>query len=176
MTAISDAGAARGSTDDDDDGPAYAVIVYRDRGRWQVGQLPEALTGDLDGLIAAVRQQPGENGAFALVDIADEFFVVVRVQYGQVRLLLSDIGAADDWDLAEQVVEYLDVDMPADEDAGELWPAGDLGVFDDMGLEALEMGEILADDDAYADEMLSVLAERLGFANDFERVVDALVG
>ncbi|MGI8536949.1 MAG: tRNA adenosine deaminase-associated protein [Mycobacteriales bacterium] len=154
---------------------AYAVVVFREEGRWQVGLLPEALTDDLDGLIAAVRQQPGENGAFALVDVADEFFVVVRVQLGRVRLLLSDVTAAVAWDLAGQVLEHLDLEVPGDDDLEEVWPAGDLGVFADMGLDEMELGAILADDDAYADEMLSALARRLGFADAFERVIDALV-
>lgn len=154
---------------------AYAVVAFREEGRWQVGLLPEALTDDLDGLIAAVRQQPGENGAFALVDVADEFFVVVRVQLGRVRLLLSDVTAAVAWDLAVQVLEHLDLDVPGDDDLDEVWPAGDLGVFADMGLDEMELGAILADEDAYADEMLSALARRLGFADAFERVVDALV-
>ena len=35
---------------------------------------------------------------------------------------------------------------------------------------------LIRDDDAYADEMLSALARRLGFADRFERVVDALMG
>lgn len=154
---------------------AYAVIAFREEGTWQVGLLPDVLTDDLDGLIAAVRQQPGENGAFALVDVADEFFVVVRVQLGRVRLLLSDVTAAVAWDLAVQVLEHLDLDVPGDDDLEEVWPAGDLGIFDDMGLDEMEMGAILGDLDAYADEMLTLLARRLGFADAFERVVEALV-
>jgi putative tRNA adenosine deaminase-associated protein len=154
---------------------AYAVIAYREQGMWQVEVLPEAVTDDLDALIAAVRQQPGENGAFALVDVADEFFVVVRVQQGHVRLLLSDVTAAVAWDLAVQVLEHLDLDVPGDDDLDEVWPAGDLGIFADMGLDEMEMGALLSDDDAYADEMLTLLARRLGFADTYERVVDALV-
>lgn len=154
---------------------AYAVVAFREEGTWQVGLLPDVLTDDLDGLIAAVRQQPGENGAFALVDVADEFFVVVRVQLGRVRLLLSDVTAAVAWDLAVQVLEHLDLDVPGDDDLEEVWPAGDLSIFDDMGLDEMEMGAILADLDAYADEMLTLLARRLGFADAFERVVEALV-
>ena len=154
---------------------AYAVLVYRQEGQWQLGALPDAVTGDLDGLIAAVRQQPGENGAFALVDVADEFFVVVRVQMGRVRVLLSDVTAAVAWDLAAQVLEHLDVDPPGDDDLEEVWPVGDLGIFDDLGLDEMEMGAILSDLDAYADEMLSAIARRLGFSEPFERVVDALV-
>ena len=154
---------------------AYAVLAFRLDQRWQVGVLPETLSDDLEGLIAAVRQQPGENGSFALVDVADEFFVVVRVQMGRVRLLLSDVTASVAWDLAAQVVDYLDLDIPADGELEDVWPVGDMGIFSDMGLDEMEMGAILSDVDAYADEMLSALARRLGFGDEYERVVDALV-
>ena len=154
---------------------SYAVLAFRGEQRWQVEVLPEALSDDLKGLIAAVRQQPGETGSFALVDVADEFFVVVRIQMGQVRLLLSDVTAAVAWDLAAQVVDYLDLDVPADGDLDDVWPVGDMGIFSDMGLDEMEMGAILSDVDAYADEMLSALARRLGFGDEYERVVDALV-
>lgn len=154
---------------------AYAVLAFRQDGQWQLGVLPEALTDDLAAMIAAVRQQPGENGAFALVDVADEFFVVVRVQMGRVRLLLSDVTAAVDWELAGQVLEHLDLDVPGEEDMQEIWPAGDLGIFDDLGVDEMELGAILSDTDAYADEMLSALARRMGFSEPFERVVDGLV-
>lgn len=154
---------------------AYAVVCFRLDGRWEVDVLPEPLTADLRGLIDAVGRQPGEQGAFALVDVADEFFVVVRVQDGRPRVLLSDVSAAAEWDLAAQALDHLGLEVPGD-DLSELWPAGDLGVFDDLGLDAAEMGAILSDDDAYADELLSVLVGRLGFADRFERVVDALMG
>jgi putative tRNA adenosine deaminase-associated protein len=92
-----------------------------------------------------------------------------------VRLLLSDVTAAVAWDLAVQVLEHLDLDVPGDDDLEEVWPVGDLGIFDDLGLDEMEMGAILSDVDAYADEMLSSLARRLGFSEPFERVVDALI-
>ena len=155
---------------------AYAVVVNRQDGVWQAGLLPTSLTEDLDGLIGAVRQQSGDGGSFALVDVAHEFFVVVRVVMGRVRLLLSDVTAAVAWDLASQVVERLDLPAPGDDDLEEVWPAGDLGVFDDLGMDEMELGAVLADLDAYADEMLSTVAQRLGFAEVYERVVDAVVG
>ena len=153
---------------------AYAVVAYRDGGRWQVELLPDAVTADLDALIAAVGRQPEESSALALVDVADEFFVAARVRQGQVRLLLSDVTAALDWDLAAQVLEHLDLDAP-DEDEQDVQPAGDLEIFEDLGFDALEMAALLSDLDAYADEMLSSLARRLGFATAYERVVDAPV-
>jgi putative tRNA adenosine deaminase-associated protein len=158
-------------------GDAYAVVAFRDEfGAWQTGLLPESLGDDLDGLVAAVRQQPAPGPAFAFVDVADEFFVVVRVQRDDVRLLLSDVTAAVAWDLAAQVVESLDVDVPDEDDMEEVWPAGDLGIFSDFGLDEMELGAILADVDAYADEMLGAVARRLGFGDAYERVVEAVVG
>ncbi|HWG95121.1 MAG TPA: tRNA adenosine deaminase-associated protein [Mycobacteriales bacterium] len=160
----------------DQAGDAYAVVVFRDDlGEWQAGLLPEALGDDLDGLVAAVRQQGSLDG-MALVDVADEFFVAVRVQGADVRLLLSDVTASVAWDLAAQVVEALDMDAPDEDDLEEVWPAGDLGIFADLGLDEMELGAVLADVDAYADEMLSAVARRLGFADAYERVVDAVVG
>ena len=161
---------------DAQDTEAYAVVCFRMDGRWEVDVLPDALTGDLRGLVAAVARQPGELGAFALVDVADEFFVVVRVQDGRPRVLLSDASAAAEWDLAAQVLDHLGLEVPGDDELEELWPAGDLSIFDDLGLDATEMAGVLSDDDAYADEMLSTLVQRLGFADRFERVVDAIVG
>jgi putative tRNA adenosine deaminase-associated protein len=163
------------STDAPVDAEAYAVVVHREGNRWSAGVLPPALTDDLDGLVAAVRQQPGDSGAFALVDVAGEFFVVVRLVQGEVRLLLSDVTASVAWDLAAQVCTALDIDVPGEDDLDEVWPAGDLGIFADLGLDEMELGAVLSDVDAYADEMLSALARRLGFADVYEPAVDALV-
>jgi putative tRNA adenosine deaminase-associated protein len=151
----------------------WAVVVFSDGGGWQVGQLPPGLSGDLEDVEQAVRGQL--PGSFALVDVADDFFIVVRNQGGHLRFLLSDVTASSEWELAAQVMDRLELDIPEEDDLDEVLPAGDLDVFDDLGLDAMELGAILSDVDAYADEMLSTLARRLGFADAFERVVDALV-
>jgi putative tRNA adenosine deaminase-associated protein len=152
---------------------AWAVVVLRGEGGWQVAQLPPGIAEDLDAVVAAVRGQGA--GAFALVDVADEFFVVVRAVDGEVRFLLSDAGAALDWDLAHQVMDRLDLDLPSDAESLDLHPAGELALFSDLGLDAMELSAILGDEDAYADEMLASLALRLGFADAYEQVVEALV-
>ena len=152
---------------------AWAVVVFRQEDAWQVAQLPPGIAEDLEAVVSAVRGQVA--GAFALVDVADEFFVAVRVVAGEERFLLSDAGASLDWDLAAQVMDRLDLDLPDDDESLDLWPVGELAVFEDLGLDALELSAILGDEDAYADEMLSSLASRLGFADAFEQVVDALV-
>lgn len=161
------------TTELSDAGANYAVVVYRDEGRWEVGVLPERLSGDLDGLIAALRQQPAEGGSIALVNVSDEFFVSVRLTGDEIRVLLSDVTASVAWDLAKQVVDMLEVAPPSDEhDVEEVWPAGDLSIFDDLGMDEMELGAVLSDIDAYADEMLLTIASRLGFAEPLERALD----
>jgi putative tRNA adenosine deaminase-associated protein len=150
-----------------------AVVVYREDGLWQSGVLPEKVTDDLEGLVAVLRQQPGENGAIALVNVADEFFVAVRVRGEEIRLLLSDVTAAVAWDLARQAVKHLGMNAPGEDELEDVWPAGDLSMFADLGLDEMELGAVLADLDAYADEMLLAIAGRLGFADVYDRAVEA---
>lgn len=151
-----------------------AVVVTHEQDRWHVAELPGPPAG-LGGLVAAVRARAGERDAFGLVDVAAEFFVVVRAGAGPVRLLLSDVTAAAEWDLARQVVDELGVPVPRDGALRRVLPAGDLGVFEDVGVDGAELALLLSDVDAYADELLGALARRLGFACAYERVVDALV-
>jgi putative tRNA adenosine deaminase-associated protein len=152
---------------------SVAVVVYREDGAWQSGVLPERVGGDLDGLIQVLRQQPGENGAIGLVNVADEFFVALRVRGDEVRLMLSDVTAATAWDLARQVVDRLGIDAPTDDSVDDVWPAGDVGLFADLGLDELELGLLLGDLDAYADEILITVADRLGFADVYDRALEA---
>lgn len=158
---------------DSDD--SFAVVVYRENGLWQSGALPARVSDDLESLISVLRQQPGDGGAIGLVNVADEFFVAVRVRPDRVQVLLSDVTAAVAWDLARQVVGYLDITTPGDDDLEDVWPAGDLSIFTDLGLDEMELGALLSDVDAYADEMLLAVARRVGFADVYDRAVEAAV-
>ena len=82
--------------------------------------------------------------------------------------------AAEEWELAREAVDLLGGDQ--DEPAGpeEVWPAGDLGIFRDLGLDERELGFILDDVDLWADEMLTAVADRIGVGPQFARVLDAL--
>jgi putative tRNA adenosine deaminase-associated protein len=155
----------------DDD---FAVVCYREEGRWEIGLLPERATANLEAFVAALRQQPGEGGAVGFVNVADDFFVAARATTrGDVRLLLSDVTAADEWPLAREVIERLGLPEPSDEDFDDIVPAGDLALFADLGLPEMELRLLLSDVDAYADEMLFAIARRLGFGEQLQRLVDA---
>ena len=44
----------------------FAVVAFREDGRWRVGSLPHRAAEDLSALVAALRQQPSEGPALAL--------------------------------------------------------------------------------------------------------------
>jgi putative tRNA adenosine deaminase-associated protein len=150
----------------------FAVVVSREDDAWEVEQLPIALTEDLAGLIHALRQQPSMAGTIGLASIGDDFFVALRVLSDEVMIFLSDVTASLDWPLAGQVVEFLELDIPDDEDLDQVLPAGDMSIFADLGLDEMELGALSGDLDLFPDEMLSSIASRLGFGAAFERAIE----
>jgi putative tRNA adenosine deaminase-associated protein len=150
----------------------FAVVVYREDDAWEVEQLPIALTEDLEGLIHALRQQPSIAGTIGLVAVGDDFFVALRVLADDVMVFLSDVTASVDWVLARQIVEYLELDIPDDEELDQVLPAGDMSIFADLGMDEMELGALSGDLDLYPDEMLSSIAKRLGFGPAFERAIE----
>lgn len=160
---------------EDDAVDGFAITASRESGVWRCGVLPPAVLESVESCIRATRQQPGDGGALGLVNISDEFFVVIRAIGGgdDVRLLLSDATAALDWDFAADVAQRLDEDVDEDS-ADELWPIGDLRILEDLGLPASELRMIVDDIDLYADEMLGLIARRLGFADEFAQALDTL--
>jgi putative tRNA adenosine deaminase-associated protein len=147
----------------------FALAAYREEGVWQVAELTHDHVGDIETLAAALRRFPGDGGAVGLVAIDEDFFVVVRVAGQSTRVLLSDITAASEWELAASAVAFLNLPMPDDEDAPE--PAGDLELLGDLGMHAMDLAVLLDDYDLYPDEMLSDVARRLGFGQLFDDAV-----
>jgi putative tRNA adenosine deaminase-associated protein len=154
----------------------FAVVVYREDDVWDVDVLPAALTENLDGLIHAMRQQPGRGGAIGMAAVGDDFFVVLRVLGREVTVFLSDVTASVDWPLAQQVLEYLDIPVPEDEDLDQVLPVGDMSIFDDLGLDEMDLGALSGNLDLFPDEVLASIARRLGFGPALERALDSAIG
>lgn len=147
----------------------FALAVYRDEGVWTVEELADDVIEDVETLSHALRRFPGDGGAVGLVAVDEDFFVIVRVSGPTTRVLLSDITAADEWELAGSVIDFLGLPPPEDEDPQV--PAGDLDLLGDLGMHAMDMGVLLDDVDLYPDEMLSDIARRLGFGELFDDAV-----
>ena len=150
----------------------FAIVVYREDDHWEAEMLPVALTSDLRGLVHALRQTPSMGTTIGLVAVGDDFFVALRVFSERISVFLSDITAS--W--AQQVLDYLDVPIPEEEELDSVLPAGDLSIFTDLGLDEMELGALSGDLDLLPDEVLSSIAARLGFSQPFERAVDAAIG
>jgi putative tRNA adenosine deaminase-associated protein len=148
----------------------YVVAAWREEGRWTAVPLPPHAADTLDALVHALRQQPGEGGSLGLVSLDEDTAVIVRLNADDLRVVMSDPTAAEDYDLAAEVADLVGSgDEDLDDDAAI---AGDSGLLADLGMPASEL-ELLFDDlDLYPDEMLEAIADRLGFADDFRQARD----
>ena len=151
------------------DGIDFALAAYREEGIWRLEELVHDVLGDVEALAHALRRFPGDGGAVGLVAVDEDFFLIVRVAGATTRILLSDVTAGDEWELAARPSTRSGCRPPEDED--EQVPAGDLDLLGDLGMGAMDMGVLLDDFDLYPDEMLSDVARRLGFGELFDEAV-----
>jgi putative tRNA adenosine deaminase-associated protein len=146
----------------------YAVAAYREGGAWRCEPLPPSVLDSLGVLLQALRSQPPEGGPFVLALVDNEFFLIARQDGAHVNLMLSDLTAAVEYPLAAQVLDKLGEDPPEDDELDEIWPLGDLDLFEDLGLAEDEMESIVDDIDAFPDEMIEEIVDRIGLSEVFE--------
>lgn len=145
----------------------YAVAGYFEGGQWRCEPMPPSVLDELSVLLQVLRAQPSENGPFVVAVVADEFFVMARQDGAHTNLMLSDLTAAVEFPLAAQVLSRLGEDPPSEDELDEIWPLGDLDLLEDLGLSEDDMEAIVADLDAFPDEMLDEIADRIGIAEAF---------
>ncbi|WP_107773067.1 tRNA adenosine deaminase-associated protein [Nocardioides sediminis] len=150
-------------------GVDFALAAFREDGEWQLQEIASPAFESVDSLAHALRRLPGEGGAVGMVAVDEDFFVIVRVEGSATRVLLSDVTAAEEWELARSAVDFLG--LPADDDEDEQVPAGDLDLLGDLGMHAVDLAVLLDDVELYPDEMLSDVARRLGFGELFDDAV-----
>ncbi|WP_241387318.1 tRNA adenosine deaminase-associated protein [Rhodococcus sp. CH91] len=173
---VNSSGNPAGSSSDDLDG--FAVAVTREEGRWKCRALSGTALTSLDTAVTELRELRSSGAVFGLLNVDDEFFVVVRPAPAGTRLLLSDATMAVDYDIAADVLDALNVEIP-DIDPDELdeiepWEEGDLGILADMGLPEPVLSVILSETDLYPDEQLEEIAQRLGFDDVLGKTLDSL--
>lgn len=170
--------AAQTSPEHYDDIDGYAVAVVRDETSWTVSLIDPAALRSVSRAEEELKALRAAGAVFGLLNVDDEYFVIVRPGPSGTRLLLSDATAAVFDELAEQTLDQLNVDVP-DLDPDEVdeidpWPEGDLTILVDLGLGEQELSVLLADPDLYADEQVQVIAERLQFDAELTKILDSL--
>ncbi len=156
------------ATEDDVD---LVVALYREDGKATAVPLDFDLANDLDELIRQLGRLPGDSGADGWVSIGGEFFVLCRVRGRTVEVLLSDATAANDWPIARDVVDYLNAELPDEDDDPS--PLGDLEMYAASGLRAFELEAIATDYDEDSDVLLGQIATRLKMSAEFERAAES---
>jgi len=153
----------------------FAVAVVREDGKWRCAPMRAAVLNSLTAAETELRELRSAGAVFGLLDVDDEFFVIVRPAPAGTRLLLSDATAALDYDIAAEVLEKLDADISAEDlDDADPFEEGDLGVLSDIGLPEAVLGVILDETDLYADEQLGRIAREMGFADELSAVLERL--
>lgn len=170
-----DNSASAGSMEDLD---GFGIAVVREEGRWTCTPLTGGALTSLRGAEKELLELRSSGAVFGLLDVDEEFFVIVRPAPTGTRLLISDATAAIDYDIAADVLDALNVEIP-DIDPDELddvepWEEGDLGLLSDLGLPDAVLGVILAETDLYPDEQLTMIAQRCGFESELSATLDKL--
>jgi putative tRNA adenosine deaminase-associated protein len=147
----------------------FGCIAWHEDGRWDASLLNS--TRDIGLIIDALKSQQTNGGAIALIAIEDEFVIIARVLGDQMRMMISDITYALDYEVAAELVEVLDLEFPEEEDESQ--PGGDIDLLSDLGVGEMELLAILDDTELYPDEQLEAIANRLGFGEQFNQVIES---
>jgi putative tRNA adenosine deaminase-associated protein len=158
----------------DDAAVDFAVAAWREEGLWQVEALPDRTGESLESLLNALRAQDGDGGVLGFVSVAEEFFLIVRVLGDEVRLLLSDVYAAEEWPLGLDALERLGIPSPDEDDSDDAQPGGDLRIVEDFGVGPVDVELLLEDGDLWPDEQLASIAARIGFGEHFDQMLENL--
>lgn len=147
----------------------FALAAYREDGLWQVQAMAATAYESVATLTEALRRLPHDDGALGMIAVDEDFFILARVDDASTRVLLSDMSAADEWELAQSALDFLALPEPEDDD--DEVPAGDLDLLHDLGFHTMDMAELLEDGELFPDEALLDIAQRLGFGDEFAELV-----
>lgn len=149
----------------------YALTVARTDSGWSVRRFRDDFE-DISTSIDAVRALRSEGPAFAMLNVEDEYLLIVRPGPSSVRVLISDATMAVDDDFAADALEEagfeipdIDLDQLDDTDA---WADGSFDILADLGLSEQVMS-ILLDSDPAPHDLALTIAEDLDFADEFLR-------
>jgi putative tRNA adenosine deaminase-associated protein len=85
-------------------------------------------------------------------------------------MFLSDVTCAIDYEVAADMLELCDLDLPEEDE--EPLPVGHLDILADLGINQMELSTLCDDADLFPDEQLEAIASRLGFAEQFAQLLE----
>ncbi|WP_030919784.1 tRNA adenosine deaminase-associated protein [Streptosporangium amethystogenes] len=152
----------------------FSAAFVRTPDGWKGAEVDLSEAEIVDDLGDAVQEHLGLNGdelALLCVEVEDEWFAIVRYQGDlEPRTFLSDAHAGLSDGLGELFTELAGVAVDKDTPDLGVRPAGDFELLDDLGLSSDELVELSMEEGALPGDTLSVIAERLVFADELDRL------
>src|ERR1700739_1742072 len=103
-------GAPRGSAQaDTPDG--FGVAVVREEGKWRCSAMGPKALASLGDAETELRELRSAGAVFGLLDVDDEFFVIVRPAPSGTPLVLSDGTPGVGFSIGAEVLDNLDADI-----------------------------------------------------------------
>ncbi|GIH98066.1 tRNA adenosine deaminase-associated protein [Planobispora takensis] len=129
------------------------------------------LVDDLSDAVQEHLALDGDELTLLCVEVEDEWFAIVRYQDAEEpRAFLSDAQAGHTDDLGALFGELAGVAPDTDTPEMGVRPAGDFELLTDLGVSPEELIELSMEEGALPADTLSVIAERLGFADELDRL------
>lgn len=155
----------------------YAVAVARTENKWTVITLDDEALKSISVAEQQVRQIRSEGAVFGVLNVDDEFFIILRPGPARTRIFVSDATAAIDYGIAAEALGRINVEVPdLDDDEfeeTEPWAEGDFSILFDLGLPDDVLSVIVDDYELFADEQVSLIAKHLGFLDELEESIES---
>ncbi|WP_283139483.1 tRNA adenosine deaminase-associated protein [Rhizohabitans arisaemae] len=119
----------------------------------------------------AVRDALGLGGLiFLCAEVEEEWFAIIRLENGeQARVFVSDVQTGLHDEVYELIMDLAGA-VPSDDPDLGVKPAGDVDLLSDHGVAAEELVELSMEEGILPADTLSVIADRLGFAEELDRL------
>ncbi|MGI5268185.1 tRNA adenosine deaminase-associated protein [Nonomuraea sp. CA-218870] len=113
----------------------------------------------------------GDELALLCVEVEDEWFAIARYRDDEEpRVFLSDAHAITSHQLGELFAEFAGVAPEKEGTELGVRPAGDFELLSDLGVSSEELLELSMEEGMLPADVVSVLAERLSFADELDRL------
>lgn len=151
----------------------FAAAFVRVPGGWSGAEVDLSnveIADDIGDVVQETLGLTGDELALLCVEMEDEWFAIVRFEGDtDMRIFVSDVQTAVNDPLGELLTELAGASPEGEADIG-VRPAGDLDLLGDLGVSPEELLELSMEEGVLPAETLSVIAERLSFADELDRL------
>ncbi|MFI9552234.1 tRNA adenosine deaminase-associated protein [Nonomuraea endophytica] len=152
----------------------FSAAFVRTEDGWSGAEVDLSAAEFVDDLGDAVQESLGLVGdelALLCVEVEDEWFAIARYTgEEEPRVFLSDAHASLTDTLGELFAEFAGVAPDKEGNGLGVKPSGDFELLSDLGVSSEELLELSMEEGVLPADVLSVIAERLAFADELDRL------